>query len=84
MTVETKPVELRDLRRQAGQHAAASALVPGLGQLMQRRFGAASAQFGTVAAYLIGAFAVGGHRALLLALLWNAWSVIDAYRHEAD
>jgi hypothetical protein len=51
---------------------------------MQRRFGAAGAQFGTVAAYLVGALAVGGHRALLFALLWNAWSVIDAYRHEAD
>lgn len=84
MTVETKPIELRDLRQQAGQHAAASALVPGLGQLLQHRFAAAGAQFGTVVAYVIGAVAVGGHRALLLALLWNVWSVIDAYRHEAD
>ena len=61
-----------------------SALVPGLGQLAQRRFLAASVQFGTVATYLVGALAVGGRRALLLAVIWNVGSVIDAYRHETD
>jgi len=70
--------------RAARERALLSAVVPGLGQLAQRRFVAASAQFGTVASYLAGALAVDGRRALLLAVLWNVWSVIDAYRHEAD
>lgn len=58
--------------------------MPGLGQLAQRRWGAALVQFGTVAAYVVAALGLGGRRALLLALLWNLWSVLDAYRHEAD
>jgi hypothetical protein len=60
-----------------------SACVPGLGQLKQGRIGTAVLQFGTVLAYLIGGFGLGSQRALLLALLWNVWSAIDAYRHEA-
>lgn len=66
------------------QHAGCSLLVPGLGQLVQHRYGAALLQFGTVAAYLGGALGLGGRRALFLALVWNLWSVVDAYRHEVD
>jgi hypothetical protein len=51
---------------------------------MQRRFGAAAVQFGTVAVYFAGALSLGGRRALLLAVAWNIWSVIDAYRHKLD
>jgi hypothetical protein len=70
--------------QRAGRDALLSALVPGLGQAMQRRFGAAVIQFGTVSAYVAGALSLGGRRSLLLALLWNAWSIIDAYRHDGD
>lgn len=79
-----EPNTVREHRGRALEHAGLSVLVPGLGQLVQRRFGAAIAMFGTVMAYIIGALGLGGRRALLLALLWNLWSVIDAYRHEAD
>ena len=72
------------LRARAVSHAACSALVPGLGQLVQRRFGAAAAQFGTVAAYAALALGSGSTRALWIALAWNAWSAIDAYRRERD
>jgi hypothetical protein len=68
----------------AGRHAFLSALIPGLGQLAQHRFATAVIQFGTVAAYLIGTLGLGGRRALLFALCWNFWSVIDAYRHDVD
>jgi hypothetical protein len=63
--------------------ATLSAFVPGVGQLEQGRFVAAAVQFGTVLAYLVTAFGLGGRRALLLALVWNAYSVYDAYRHDA-
>jgi hypothetical protein len=59
-------------------------LVPGLGQAVQGRLGAAVFQFGTVAAYVVAAAGVGNGRALLVALAWNAWSAFDAYRHERD
>jgi hypothetical protein len=77
---------IRDERaaRNAGIHASLSALVPGLGQAVQGRFGTALLQFGTVVTYVVGTVGLGGRRALLLALAWNLWSVIDAYRHEAD
>ena len=77
------PAVLQHREHPSGR-ALLSALVPGLGQLAQRRFLAASVQFGTVATYLVGALAVGGRRALVLAVIWNVWSVVDAYRHEAD
>src|SRR3712207_7462274 len=48
-----------------------SVLVPGLGQLAQRRPLTAALQFGTVAAYVASAYAVGGGRALWLAVLWK-------------
>ena len=84
MTVESTHFPLRERRGRALEHAGLSVVVPGLGQFAQGRWGAALAQFGTVAAYVVGAFGLGGRRALLFALLWNLWSVIDAYRHEAD
>jgi len=61
-----------------------SALVPGLGQLAQRRFGAAAIQFGTAVTYLVSAMGLGGRRALFFAVAWNVWSILDAHRHEAD
>ena len=61
-----------------------SALVPGLGQLAQRRWVPALVQGATVATYLGGAFLAGGEHAYWLALGWNAWSAIDAYWHGRD
>lgn len=70
-------------RDAAVRHASLSVLLPGLGQCAQGRYVDAAFQFGTVAAYVGGVFfGLGGGRALLLALLWNAWSVVDAFRHE--
>ena len=63
------------------QRACESAIIPGLGQLRQGRYATAIVQFGTVAAYLVAAGSLGGRRAMLLALLWNVWSIIDAARH---
>jgi TM2 domain-containing membrane protein YozV len=60
-------------------YAAMSLLVPGLGQLMQHRPVAAALQFATVGSYVVTAYALGGGRALWLALLWNTWSAVDAY-----
>ena len=59
-----------------------SVLVPGLGQFAQRRFFTGAGQLGTVLAYSATAIALGSGRALLLAVAWNVWSAIDAYRHE--
>ena len=58
-----------------------SVLLPGAGQLAQRRFVAATIQGATVGTYLVAAASVGGGRALWLALAWNVWSAIDAYWH---
>lgn len=33
---------------------------------------------------MLGAFGLGERRAMLLALLWNVFSVVDAYRHDMD
>jgi hypothetical protein len=76
-------LDARD-RRLRLEHAYFSALVPGLGQLAQRRFRSALVQFGTVASYVVGSFGLHGERAMLLGLFCNVWSSIDAYRHEAD
>ena len=59
-----------------------SLLLPGLGQFAQRRFFTGAGQLGTVFAYTATALALGSGRALLLAVAWNVWSAIDAYRHE--
>ncbi len=77
-------VDVSPSRATAVGSACASAIIPGLGQAMQRRFGAAALQFGTVAAYLAAAGGLEGRRALVFALFWNLWSVIDAYRHGAE
>ena len=58
-----------------------SVLLPGAGQIAQRRFGAAAIQVVTVGTYVVAAMSAGGDRALWLALAWNAWSAIDAYLH---
>lgn len=84
MTIESARTLDIQSKQHARERALLSAFVPGLGQLAQHRFVAASIQFGTVASYLGGVLALGGQRALVLAVLWNIWSVIDAYRHEAD
>lgn len=77
-------VSRREQREGAVGRAALSLIVPGLGQVAQRRYVDAALQFGTVTTYVAGVFGFGGGRALLLALLWNAWSVIDAFRHEGE
>lgn len=59
-----------------------SLLLPGLGQFAQRRFFTGAGQLATVLAYFATALALGSGRALLLSVAWNAWSAIDAYRHE--
>jgi hypothetical protein len=56
--------------------------MPGLGQFAQRRFLAGAGQLGTVVAYVTTALALGGGSALLLAIGWNVYSAIDAYRHD--
>ena len=76
--------ELTELRERAASHAACSALIPGAGQLLQGRLGAAIGQFGTVAAYAAAAIGTGNPRALWIAVAWNVWSAIDAYRRERD
>ena len=59
-----------------------SAFVPGLGQFVQGRFLAGAGQLVTVVAYSATALTLGSGRALLVALAWNVWSAIDAYRHD--
>jgi hypothetical protein len=84
MTADSTAVGLRERRGRAIEYAGWSLLVPGLGQLVQRRYGTALLQFGTVVVYLAGTLGLGGRRSLLFALFWTVWSVVDAYRHEAE
>lgn len=76
---ELTPVERRD---RAAASAGLSLLVPGLGQLLQRRFGASAIQFGAVASYVVATVGIGWGRAALLAIAWNVWSAVDAYWHD--
>jgi hypothetical protein len=69
-------------RAPAVERAILSLVVPGLGQLAQRRFLTGGGQLGTVLAYATTALALGGGSALWLAIGWNVWSAVDAYRHE--
>ena len=69
-------------RGQAGQRAVLSLLLPGLGQFAQHRFLAGAGQLGTVVAYITTAAALGGGSALLLAIGWNVFSAVEAYRHD--
>ena len=71
-----------DGRRSASERALLSLVVPGLGQFAQRRFIVGAGQLATVVAYTVSAFALGGRHALVLAVAWNVWSAIDAYRHD--
>jgi hypothetical protein len=61
-----------------------SVLVPGLGQLNQRRYLASALQFGTCAFYILAALVFDRTNALWFAALWNAWSANDAYRRAPD
>jgi hypothetical protein len=82
-TPNGSPVTVVATRAQAAERAISSLLLPGLGQFAQRRFIAGASQLGTVLAYGVTALAFGGGgRALVLAIAWNVWSAIDAYRHE--
>src|SRR6185437_336686 len=75
--MEDRPV-VRERDQSAGwSNGLASALVPGLGQLAQRRYGTALLHFCSVTAYA-GAALYGGHLWSGGALLFNVWSVIDA------
>jgi hypothetical protein len=69
--VESKPVSITDA-------AVGSLLVPGLGQLLQRRYLTAALHAASVGAYLISAYKYGGRGWMLGALVFNLWSVLDA------
>jgi hypothetical protein len=71
-------------RRSAGTEALASGFIPGAGQWLQGRRLAAAIQFITVLAYVVIGSEFGLRHAMFFALLWNCYSVIDAYRHSAD
>lgn len=55
----------------------ASAFVPGLGQVLQRRYGTALLHCGSVGAYAIAAWRFGSAWWTLGALMFNVWSVMD-------
>jgi TM2 domain-containing membrane protein YozV len=78
------PSEPAETRQGSGTEALASAFIPGVGQLLQGRRLAGVAQFTTVIAYLVIGSAVGLRHAMLFALVWNVYSVIDAYRYRGD
>ena len=71
-------------RRHAGTEALASGFIPGVGQLLQGRRLAAAIQFTTVIAYVVIGSALGLRHAMFFGLVWNCYSVIDAYRYHAD
>jgi hypothetical protein len=58
-----------------------SILLPGAGQIAQRRFAAAAVQVATVGSYLVASTAIGGGNRLWFALASYLWSAIEAYRH---
>jgi hypothetical protein len=64
--------------------AGLSLLVPGLGQLSQRRYAAAAIQFGAALTYGVAAISGGWERAVFLAAVWNVWSAVDAYWHDRE
>ena len=72
------------VRRHTGTEALASGFIPGAGQWLQGRRLAAAIQFTTVVAYVVVGSEFGLRQAMFFALLWNCYSVIDAYRHSAD
>jgi hypothetical protein len=64
-----------------GNYLLLSLLLPGAGQVAQRRFVAAALQAATVGTYLVTALGVRDGPTIWLALAWNGWSAIDAYLH---
>jgi hypothetical protein len=58
--------------------ATASVLIPGAGQLWQRRFGQGAVQLLSFSAYVIAAVRYGNGWWTLGALLVNVWSAVDA------
>jgi len=70
--------------RSRSTEALASGFIPGVGQLLQGRRLAAAVQFTTVVGYVVIGTAVGFRHAMLFGLVWNCYSVIDAYRYHAD
>ncbi|HSA57089.1 MAG TPA: hypothetical protein VLE53_15360 [Gemmatimonadaceae bacterium] len=65
----------------AASFATMSAVIPGLGQWKQGRRVTGVLQLGTVAAYLVTAIVSENLEAVWLAVLWNVWSCVDAFRH---
>lgn len=69
-----------DSRQEAAiQRVLLSAFCPGAAQVAQGRWVVGLVQFGVVAAYLAGVFAVGSIKAIWLAVFWNAYSALEAY-----
>jgi hypothetical protein len=75
--MEDRPVVREPDQSAAWTNGVASALIPGLGQVAQRRYGTALLHFCSVTAYAAAAL-YGGHLWSGGALLFNVWSVIDA------
>ena len=69
-------------RSEAAGAAGLSLLVPGLAQLLQRRWVAAFIHIGAVATYLVTVLQAGWGRAGWLAIAWNLWSGLEAYIYE--
>lgn len=75
--MRTPEVDVASRAPSAMSAGAASAFVPGLGQLLQRRYGTAMLHLCSVGAYAIAAWRFGSGWWTLGALLFNVWSVID-------
>jgi hypothetical protein len=67
---------------QSVERAVLSAVLPGLGQFAQGRLLAGSVQLGSAVTWSLAAFLSGNLPLLWLALGWNVWSAIDAWRSE--
>jgi hypothetical protein len=61
-------------------HATMSAVIPGLGQWHQGRRLVGALQLATVLGYVTAAVVTESGRAAWLALAWNVWSSLDAFR----
>jgi hypothetical protein len=79
---ENRQLSRAEKRDRAAGSAGMSLLIPGLGQLLQRRFAAAAIQCGAAATYAVATIGVGSGRAAFLAIAWNVWSAVDAYWHD--
>ena len=75
---ESKPVVPSPVASRAWMSAA----IPGLGQFVQGRPVAGTIQFLAVATHLVTALTLSGVKPALFAMLWNAWSCFDAWRHD--